>query len=57
MNILELHVSKLWRCSEVVFSMLDFDLKVSGFERGLCHLVVSSNKKLYSTLPLFTKVY
>ena len=36
-----------------------FHLRSGGrwFESGLCRRVVSLDKKLFSTLPLFTKVY
>ena len=36
-----------------------FDFRYGGrwFERGLCRRVVSLDKKLFSTLSLFTRVY
>ena len=41
----------------LVVSALDFQSGGWGFEPGLCRRVVSLDKKLYSTLSLFTQVY
>ena len=38
-------------------SALDFRSGGRWFEPGLCRRVVSLDKKLYSTLSLFTQVY
>ena len=38
-------------------SALDFRSRGRWFEPGLCRRVVSLDKKLYSTLSLFTQVY
>ena len=38
-------------------SALDFQSGGRWFEPGLCRRVVSLDKKLYSTLSLFTQVY
>ena len=38
-------------------SALDFRSKGRWFEPGHCRRVVSLDKKLYSTLSLFTQVY
>ena len=38
-------------------SALDFRSGGRGFKPGLCRRVVSLDKKLYSTLSLFTQVY
>ena len=38
-------------------SALNFRSGGRWFEPGLCRLVVSLDKKLYSTLSLFTQVY
>ena len=38
-------------------SALDFQFGGQWFKLGLCCRVVSLDKKLYSTLSLFTKVY
>ena len=38
-------------------SALDFRSRGRWFEPGHCHRVVSLDKKLYSTLSLFTQVY
>ena len=48
---------KMWRCSGLVVSALDFRSGGRWFEPSLCRHVVSLDKKLYSTLSLFTKVY
>ena len=47
----------LWRHGGLVVSVLDFRLGGRWFEPGLCRRVVSLDKKLYSTLSLFTQVY
>ena len=41
----------------LVVSALDFWSKGRWFELGHCRRVVSLDKKLYSTLSLFTQVY
>ena len=41
----------------VVVSALDFRSGGRWFEPGLCRRVVSLDKKLYSTLSLFSQVY
>ena len=46
----------LWRGGGLVVSALDFRSRGRGFEPGLCPRVVSSDKKLYFTLSLFTQV-
>ena len=38
-------------------SSLDFQPEGRWFEPGLCHCVVSLDKKLWSTLSLSTQVY
>ena len=48
--------NNFWRCGGVVVSLLDFRFRGLWFEPGLCCCVVSLDKKLYSTLSLFTKV-
>ena len=47
----------LWRRSGLVVSALDFRSGGRWFEPGHCRCVVSLDKKLYSTLSLFTQVY
>ena len=47
----------VWRQGGLVVSTLDFRSGSRWFERSLCRRVVSSDKKLYSTLSLFTQVY
>ena len=47
----------LWRRSGLVVSNLDFRSGGWWFEPGRCSHVVSLDKKLYSTLSLFTQVY
>ena len=53
---LEAH-RKRWRRGGLVVSALDFPFGGRWFEPGLCRHVVSLDKKLYSTLSLFTQVY
>ena len=48
---------ELWRRGGLVVSASDFRSEGRWFELSLCHLVVSLDKKLYSTLSLFTQVY
>ena len=50
------HQSK-WRHSGLVVSVLDFQSEGWWFEPSLYYCVVSLDKKLYSTLSLFTQVY
>ena len=50
-------VSSVWRHGGQVVSALDFRSKGRWFESGNCRRVVSLDKKLYSTLSLFTQVY
>ena len=47
----------LWRSGGLVVSALDFRSGGRWFEPGLCRRVVSLDKKLCSTLSLFTQVY
>ena len=47
----------LWRRGGLVVSTLDFRSGGSRSEPGPCRGVVSLDKKLYSTLSLFTQVY
>ena len=47
----------LWRRGGLVVSALDFRSRGRWFEPGHCRRVVSQDKKLYSTLSLFTQVY
>ena len=47
----------MWRCSGLVVSLLDLRPGSRWFEPSLCHRVVSLDKKLQSTLSLFTQVY
>ena len=44
-------------CGGLVVSALDFRSGGRWFEPTLCRRVVSLDKKLYSTLSLFTQVY
>ena len=46
-----------WRRGGLVVSALDFRSRGRWFEPGHCCRVVSLDKKLYSTLSLFTQVY
>ena len=46
-----------WRCGGLVVSTLDFQSEGQWFEPALCGCFVSLDKKLYSTLSLFTQVY
>ena len=46
-----------WRRGGLVVSALDFRSRGRWFEPGHCRRVVSLDKKLYSTLSLFTQVY
>ena len=48
---------KQWRLCGLVVSASDFRSGGRWFKSGLCHRVVSSDKKLYFTLSLFTQVY
>ena len=51
-------LSESWgRCVGLVASALDFQSGGWWFEPSLCRRVVSLDKKLYSTLSLFTQVY
>ena len=47
----------VWRCGGLVVSALDFRSRSRWFEPGHCRRVVSLDKKIYSTLSLFTQVY
>ena len=47
----------VWRRCGLVISALDFRSGGRWFEPGLCRRVVSLDKKLYFTLPLFTQAY
>ena len=47
----------VWRRGGLVVSALDFRSGGRWFEPGHCRRVVSLDKKLYSTLSLFTQVY
>ena len=47
----------VWRCGSLLVSAFDFQSEGRWFEPGLCRRVVSSDKKLYSTLSLFTQAY
>ena len=47
----------LWRHGGVVVSALDFRFGGRWFEPGLCRRVDSSDKKLCSSLSLFTQLY
>ena len=50
-------LSSRWRRSGLVVSALDFRSVGRCFEPGLCRRVVYLDKKLFSTLSLFTQVY
>ena len=47
----------LWRRGGLVVSALNLRSGGRWFEPSLCRRVVSLDKKLYSTLSLFTQVY
>ena len=47
----------LWGCGGLVVSASDFQPEGRWFKPGLCHLVVSLDKKLCSMLSLSTQVY
>ena len=47
----------MWRCGGLEVSVLDFRSVGWWFEPSLCCCVLSLDKKLYFTLPLFTQVY
>ena len=49
--------NEMWRRSGLVVSTLDFRSRGRWFKPGHCRHVVSLDKKLYSTLALFTQVY
>ena len=49
--------SEGWRRGGQVVSALEFWSRGRWFEPGHCNRVVSLDKKLYSTLSLFTQVY
>ena len=50
-------INPLWRRVGLVVSAWDFQPEGRWFEPGLCRCVVSLDKKLYSTLSLFTQGY
>ena len=56
-----LHLSLIyllvWRRGGLVVSVLDFRSRGRWFEPVHCRPVVSLDKKLYSTLSLFTQMY
>ena len=49
--------SLVWRCSGLLVSALELQPEGQWFQPGLCHRVVSLDKKLCSTLSLSTQVY
>ena len=57
LNDLVLIQTEVWRRGGLMVSTLEVRSEGRWFKSGFCRFVVSLDKKLYSTLSIFTQVY